>query len=68
MLRQVSTLFSRNGGGEQTLVNYIEEDQVVVERSSLIVSLVYGFRFARSVRLLLSVSHLCCLHVEPNST
>ena len=46
----------------------IEEDQVVVERSSLIVSLVYGFRFARSVRLPLSVYHPCSLHVEPYGT
>ena len=44
MLRQASTLFSRHGGGERTLVIYIEEYQVVVERISLIVSLVYGFR------------------------
>ena len=65
MLRQASTLFSWHGGGERTLVNYIEEHLKVVERSSLIVSLVFGFSFARSVRLLLSVSHPCCLHVEP---
>ena len=41
MLRQASTLFSRHGGGERTLVIYIEYHQVVVKRRSLIVSLVY---------------------------
>ena len=49
MLRQASTLFSWHGGGERTLVIYIEEDQVVVERRSLIVSLVYGFRCSPSL-------------------
>ena len=38
---------------------YIEEDQVVVERRSLTVILVNGFRFARSVHLPLSVYHPC---------
>ena len=40
ILRQASTLFSRHGGGERTLVIYIEEHLEVVKRRSLIVSLV----------------------------
>ena len=61
MLRQASTLFSRHGGGERLLVNYIEEDQVVVKRRSLIVSLVYGF----SVFPVCPAAAVCTLSVFP---
>ena len=57
MLRQASTLFSRHGGGERTLVICIEYHQVVVKRRSLIVSLVYGFR------CLPSLSGCRCLYI-----
>ena len=64
MLRQASTLFSRHGGGERTLVNYIEEHLKVVERSSLIVRLVYVLVGAVWPPLSVCLPP-CCIHVEP---
>ena len=49
MLRQASTLFSRHGGGERTLVNFIEERLSSVNHSWLIVCISLSFYGATTV-------------------